>query len=734
VKTTPLGVLKQYFGYDSFRNSQEALILDILASKDVLGIMPTGAGKSVCFQVPALMMDGLSLVVSPLISLMKDQVNALTQAGVQAAFINSSLSEAQIAKVMAGAKNGKYKIIYIAPERLLSGAFLEFASSAQIAMLAVDEAHCISQWGQDFRPSYSQIPEFIARLKARPIISAFTATATPMVQEDIVNKLALGNPMVLVSGFDRENLYFETIKPKNKFAHLIEFLENRKKLSGIVYCSTRNAVEDVCDKLKAQGYEATRYHAGLGDGERRGNQDDFLYDRARIMVATNAFGMGIDKSNVSYVVHYNMPKDIESYYQEAGRAGRDGEPATCLLMHGGRDMSTNLWLINNGSTQESVDNQHLIERNIKRLHEMASYCATNECLRGYILKYFNETPPDHCGNCKNCKTEYETIDITLEAQKIISCVARMKERYGMGLVIEVLRGKRSSKVLSFELDKLSTFGISQKTNAQLTGMVNYLLLNGYLVKTADKFPIIRLGARAAEVLVKDAGISMRVSGATEADEPIHISRGHKSAKSSKVAARSLNRDLFEALKERRASLASEQGVPAFVIFHDSTLVDMCMKLPASHEEFLGVSGVGAVKANRYAKEFLGVITRFAGSDSAQVDNNSDLTEFDAQTVEISDEPVTVSAIADRLNVVLMQASYNKVTEKRVNDWLVGMGYLRVVSKNNKNYKVSTDEGVLLGITSEERVIRGEDALVNLFSAKAQRFVAERGLEILGMSE
>jgi len=734
VESTPLGVLKQYFGYDSFRNSQEALILDILAGKDVLGIMPTGAGKSVCFQVPALMMDGLSLVVSPLISLMKDQVNALTQAGIQAAFINSSLSEAQIAKVMVGAKNGKYKIIYIAPERLLSRAFLEFASSAQIAMLAVDEAHCISQWGQDFRPSYSQIPEFIARLKARPIISAFTATATPMVQEDIVNKLVLDEPTVLVSGFNRENLYFETIKPKNKFVQLMMFLESRKELSGIVYCSTRNAVEDVCDKLKAQGYEATRYHAGLGDGERRDNQDNFLYDRARIMVATNAFGMGIDKSNVSYVVHYNMPKDIESYYQEAGRAGRDGEPAICLLMHGGRDMSTNLWLINNGGSQEGVDNEHLIERNIKRLHEMASYCATNECLRGYILKYFNELPPEYCGNCQNCKAEYETLDITIEAQKIISCVARMKERYGMGLLIEVLRGRRSSKVLSFELNKLSTFGISQKTDAQLTEMVNYLLLNGYLVKTADKFPIIRLGARAAEILAKDAAISMKVSGATEANEPIRASRGYKSAKSSKIATRSLNRDLFEALKERRASLASEQGIPAFVIFHDSTLVDMCIKLPTSYEAFLDVSGVGEVKANRYAKEFLGVIARFANSDSVQADNSSDVTEFDAQAVEISNEPVTVSVLADRLNVVFLQAGYSKVTGRRVNDWLAEVGYLRVVSENSKSYKVPTDEGVLLGIASEERVIRGENALVNLFSVKAQKFVAKHGLEVLDVEK
>ena len=745
---TPLSILKQYFGYDNFRHSQEALINDILEGRDALGIMPTGAGKSICFQVPALMMDGITLIISPLISLMKDQVTALTQAGVAAAFINSSLTDGQISKVLANAHKGKYKLIYVAPERLFSDGFLEFARAADISMLAVDEAHCISQWGQDFRPSYSEIPMFISRLKKRPIVSAFTATATPMVQEDIVSKLALHEPTVLVSGFDRENLYFDVCKPKDKFVYLVEFLTERKGLSGIVYCSTRSAVEDVCDKLRSAGYKTVRYHAGLTDSERHENQDDFLYDRAQIMVATNAFGMGIDKSNVSFVVHYNMPKDIESYYQEAGRAGRDGEPAVCILMHGGRDMATNMWLIQNGSVQENIGREleaELIERNIKRLYEMSLYCETNECLRGYILRYFNETPPDSCGNCINCKTSFETIDVTTEAQKIISCVARMKERYGMNMLIDTLRGKKNAKVAGFGLDKLSTFGISQKSAAQLSEIINYLILEGYLLKTADVYPLVRLGERASEALSKNAAISMRVAeyiDIREEDAP-RGSRGHKSSKSSRSSsgnARShmVNHALLEALKERRLGLAEEQGVPAFVIFHDSSLVDMCMKLPSNREEFLEVSGVGELKASRYADEFLGVIARFRdsgeleNSEGAEGSGSSSFKDFDVSEVETSPEPVTVSAIADRLNVVLLQAGHNKISARRINDWLVEKGYLEVVSVDGKNFKVPTEMGVDIGIVSEERDMRGETVAINLFGEKAQEFVVECGLEILGV--
>ncbi|MGL5972727.1 MAG: RecQ family ATP-dependent DNA helicase, partial [Oscillospiraceae bacterium] len=346
-------ILKHYFGYNTFRTGQEQLINSILSDNDCLGIMPTGAGKSICFQVPAMMLDGVTLIISPLISLMKDQVNALTQAGISAAFINSSLTARQLSLALDKAKSGAYKLIYVAPERLMSYDFLELAQSVKIAMLTVDEAHCISQWGQDFRPSYARIPEFIAELPERPIVSAFTATATPVVRDDILSLLKLRQPTVLVTGFDRENLYFEVQKPKDKFGALTAFLQDKKYKSGIVYCSTRNAVEEVCSKLNKNKYSASRYHAGLSDRERHQNQDDFLYDRVQIMVATNAFGMGIDKSNVNFVVHYNIPKDVESYYQEAGRSGRDGEPADCILLYSGQDVRTNLWLIENEESKSA---------------------------------------------------------------------------------------------------------------------------------------------------------------------------------------------------------------------------------------------------------------------------------------------------------------------------------------------------------------------------------------------
>ena len=599
---TALETLKRYFGYDGFRSGQETLIDGILAGKDVLGVMPTGAGKSICFQIPALMMNGITLIVSPLISLMKDQVNTLTQSGVPAAFINSSLSGWQIDKALQNARNGTYKLIYVAPERLLAPDFLQFAQSVKISMLTVDEAHCISQWGQDFRPSYSKIPEFIASLPKRPVLSAFTATATSKVREDISALLGLNEPVVLVTGFDRQNLYFEVQKPKDKYAAFTEFLSNKKENSGIVYCSTRATVEEVCEKLKKDGYNASRYHAGLLDKERRDNQDDFLYDRAKIMVATNAFGMGIDKSNVSFVVHYNMPKDMESYYQEAGRAGRGGEPASCLLLYSGQDVRMNLWMIENNRDVEYPDKETeelLKERDRKRLREITFYCATNDCLRGYILKYFGENPPNYCGNCGSCSTNFETADITIDAQKILSCVARMKERYGVKILTDVLRGSKSEKVLRLGFDKLSTYGISEKTDKQLREIINQLILTGYLLKTDDEYPVVKLGERASEVLRGGATVQMKLSKEKPKPEAIESKK--------QFSVRQIDNKLFAALRELRLAIANEQKVPAFVIFPDSTLIDMCLKLPATNAEFLNVSGVGQVKLERYGERFLRVI-------------------------------------------------------------------------------------------------------------------------------
>ncbi|MCL2226174.1 MAG: DNA helicase RecQ [Oscillospiraceae bacterium] len=599
-------ILKKYFGYGSFRGGQEMLITDILAGKDVLGIMPTGAGKSLCFQIPSLITDGITLVISPLISLMKDQVTTLVQAGVAAAYINSSLTEAQIARALQNARAGAYKLIYVAPERLLTADFLSFAESASISMLTVDEAHCISQWGHDFRPSYARIPDFLERLPHRPVVSAFTATATLKVREDITSLLQLDDPTVLVTGFERPNLYFEVQKPKDKYSALLSFLSDKKERTGIVYCSTRATVEEVCVRLNSSGYKALRYHAGLPDSERHDNQDDFIFDRAQIMVATNAFGMGIDKSNVAFVVHYNMPKDIESYYQEAGRAGRDGEPADCVLLYSGQDVRTNLWLIENardsGEGEDEELTEQLMERDRAKLREMTFYCTTNDCLRSYILKYFGENPLTNCENCGNCRTHYEVADVTAEAQKILSCVARMKERFGLNMVIDTLRGSKSEKVLRLGLDKLSTYGICEQSVHQLRAIMNHLILCGYLIKTDDEFPVIKLGGRAGEVLQGGAEVLMKLPKEKQAAKPEN--------QAELVSAS--DGQLFELLRGVRLSLAQEQDVPAFVIFSDSTLRDMCAKLPTNQGEFLRVSGVGQVKAERYGEQFVEVIAEFVG--------------------------------------------------------------------------------------------------------------------------
>jgi len=617
---TPHETLKQYFGYDHFRAGQEELINDALAGKDVLGIMPTGAGKSMCFQIPALILGGVTLVISPLISLMKDQVSALTQSGIGAAYINSSLTDSQIAKALLNAANGAYKLIYVAPERLTSYDFISFARSAQVEMLTVDEAHCISQWGQDFRPSYAKIPEFIAALPTRPRVSAFTATATPIVREDIVNQLRLLDPTVLVSGFDRQNLHFEVQKPDDRFLALMEFLQEKKDRTGIVYCTTRAAVEEVCLRLQHQGLSASRYHAGLLDTERRDNQDDFLYDRVQIMVATNAFGMGIDKSNVSYVVHYNMPMNLEAYYQEAGRAGRDGEPADCLLLYSGQDVHTNLWMIDNPRDVEYPDietEKALKERDRKRLREMTFYCATKDCLRAYILKYFGERPSNYCGNCANCSAHFVTMDVTTDAQKIISCVARMKERFGVVTIVEVLRGAKTERVLRLGLDKLSTYGISDKSATQLRDIINHLILDDALIKTDEQYPVIKLGLKAADILRGHETVNMKlgkdeiyINKKPATKKSIASPKGAKPVQQTETpASKAIDKNLFEQLKALRLTIAAEQKVPAFVILHDSSLKDMCLKLPKSIDDLLKVSGIGRVKAEKFGARFLKVIAK-----------------------------------------------------------------------------------------------------------------------------
>lgn len=599
-----LTVLKQYFGYSAFRKGQEQLINSLLSGRDVVGVMPTGAGKSICYQVPALMMNGITLVISPLISLMKDQVNTLTQAGVSAAFINSSLTPGQSREAMTRARNGQYKIIYIAPERLLTDEFLDFSMNAVISLVAVDEAHCISQWGQDFRPSYLKICKFIEALPQRPILGAFTATATDEVRRDIIEILRLNNPMAATTGYDRENLYFEVQHPGDKSAALLYILNKNEGKSGIVYCSTRKAVEEVCNNLNVAGYAATRYHAGLSDSERRTNQEDFLFDRSRIMVATNAFGMGIDKSNVTFVVHYNMPKNMESYYQEAGRAGRDGEPAQCILLYSGRDVAINQFLIENSSGNEEMDERtiNLIkEKDRERLRQMTFYCHTNDCLRDYILRYFGENPPNFCGNCSNCNRHFEEIDITVDAQKILSCVKRAGERYGVKMIVDILRGSKNERILQAGLNHLPTYGIMAETNEKrLRDILNFLVLKKYISITDDEYPVLHLTSHSRTVLVDRMPLHMKATKEKLKQETV----------SSKPDYTKENAELFDILKKVRTELASKQSVPAFVIFSDAALHDMCRKMPKTEDEFLEVSGVGKAKLAKYGSSFLPVIRKY----------------------------------------------------------------------------------------------------------------------------
>lgn len=609
-------VLKQYFGYDDFREGQKELVESILAGQDTFGIMPTGAGKSICFQVPALMMGGITLVISPLISLMKDQVEGLNQAGVHAAYLNSSLTAGQYQKALGYAKEGRYKIIYVAPERLMTDNFLDFALHGDISMLAVDEAHCVSQWGQDFRPSYLKIVEFIEKLPVRPVISAFTATATKEVRDDIIDILLLQSPKVVTTGFDRPNLYFAVQSPKDKYGSMKNFLELHAGQSGIVYCLTRKYVEEVYGRLKEEGFSVTKYHAGLSDRERKENQEDFIYSRSEIMVATNAFGMGIDKSDVRFVVHYNMPKNMESYYQEAGRAGRDGEPAECVLLYAGQDVVTNQFFIDNNNDNQELDEvsrRLVMERDRERLRKMTFYCFTNECLRDYTLRYFGEYGSNYCGNCSNCLTQFETADVTEIAKGLIGCVESSRQRFGTAMIIDTVHGANTAKIRNYRMDGNPHYGELARVPAfRLRQVMNHLQLYGYLDVTNDEYAVVKLTEKSEAVRKGEAQIVMKLAKEQPHPAKVKGNRGEKAKQSRKDAAAGFSREefaekeerLFEKLRALRTEIAREEKVPPYIVFSDKTLVHMCMVKPGTKEEMLTVSGVGEFKYEKYGERFL----------------------------------------------------------------------------------------------------------------------------------
>ena len=609
-KVNALETLKTYFGYDTFREGQEKIVEAILTNRDVLAIMPTGAGKSICYQIPALILPGITLVISPLISLMQDQVKALNDAGIHAAFINSSLTENQISKALYLAASGRYKIIYVAPERLENYEFLEFARNVEISMVTVDEAHCISQWGQDFRPSYLKIVEFIKNLPKRPIVSAFTATATEEGKNDILCTLSLEDPEVVITGFDRKNLYYsvENIRRKDEF--IMEYIEKHPTESGIIYCATRKNVDNLFELLFKRGVPVTRYHAGLTNETRKKNQDDFIYDRTPVIIATNAFGMGIDKSNVRYVIHYNMPQSMENYYQEAGRAGRDGENSQCILLFSLQDVMIDRMLLDNKDFSDvDEEDEYLIrQRDIRRLQTMEGYCKTTGCLRNYILEYFGEKTSGPCDNCGNCHREYHEVDMTAEAKWVVNCVAETRGRYGLTIVLGTLMGAKRARLRELRTDQYKSYGaLSGHSEAELRTLISQMTEMGYLYQTQEKYSVLKLG-NITPLKDENIRVIMRTYEEKEPDKKKKIQKTVR--KRSTDALTSAGYDLFEILRKLRLEIAKEESMPPYIIFSDKTLIDMCVKKPSDEEEMLNVSGVGANKLKKYGQRFLEEIQKF----------------------------------------------------------------------------------------------------------------------------
>lgn len=595
--------LKQYFGYDNFRPGQEQIIQSVLAGNNTAGIMPTGGGKSICYQIPALLLPGITIVISPLISLMKDQVDSLERVGIPATFLNSTLSAAEVRERLRGLRQGAYKILYIAPERMDAPQFLDLLQDLPVSLVAVDEAHCISQWGHDFRPSYLRIKEMMEYIPGSPVMLALTATATPQVKEDIC--LLLGIPMhnTIVTGFGRPNLSFKVVKGQNRLAFVMDYVKQNRGEAGIIYAATRKDVDQLQEHLEKQGIAAAKYHAGMSDGERERQQDFFLQDNVTVMVATNAFGMGINKSNVRFVIHYQLPKNMESYYQEAGRAGRDGLDSECVLFYAAQDIQLQRYLVEQSHAEEALKNQEL-----HKLLQVKDYCYTEGCLQSFILQYFGEEPTGPCGRCGNCTDQREAVDVTMEAQMVLSCIIRAGERFGKTMISQVLAGSLNKKLQQLRLDQLSTYGLlKHKSTKDITDFIDFLISEQYAGTAGGQYPVLYVTNRGREVLVSKERVMRK--------EAMAVTR---------VVA---DDALFTALRQVRKEIAAEEQVPPFVIVSDETLRDLCTKLPQTKEALLGIKGIGATKQERYGARFLQVIVDYLGSNPSY-----------APAVEVQEQP------------------------------------------------------------------------------------------------
>ena len=721
---TPQEALKIYFGYDSFRPGQEEIINSILAGRDALAIMPTGAGKSVCYQIPALLLPGITLVISPLISLMQDQVKALNEAGIHAAYINSSLTETQISKALSRAADGTYKIIYVAPERLESYGFIQFASAVQISMVTVDEAHCISQWGQDFRPSYLKIVEFIQKLQEKPIISAFTATATDEVKTDIECILKLKNPNTVVTGFDRENLYYrvEHISGKKKDAFVIDYVKKHAGESGIIYCSTRKNVDTLYEELQKEGISVSSYHAGLSNEVRKVNQEDFIFDRVQVIVATNAFGMGIDKSNVRYVIHYNMPQSMENYYQEAGRAGRDGEKSECILLFSAQDVMIDKFLLEKKdfTDMNPDDIELLMQRDAERLRVMEGYCKTTLCLRSYILNYFGERTSVACGNCGNCHREFHEVDMTADAKWVINCLYETRGRYGLNIVIGTLLGANRARLKETGTVNYKSYGsLRHRSEGEIRLLIDQMITDGYITQTADKYSVLQIGDISD---LKDENTKVTVREIKEKKQEANKVRKQRSTD----ALTSDGYKLFDKLRELRLTIAREEGMPPYIIFNDKTLVDMCVKVPFDKNSMLNVSGVAERKFDKYGQRFIDAIQTYVqehpGStfsiptgieetdlsyDMPKKKSKGKKSDFYLNHNDVGKFPYKeyyyISDIKDHLNEITSGENVKKVTLKAIWEFLVSEGLVVEENVEGSLKKVPTEKGREMGIIAVDRV-------------------------------